>query len=73
MAGTDPHHNKFIIAPAPTCNRKGAPLCFAFKTGADKDRGRDRQPERLGGLEILEIYDELEPGRLLMIDDAPSI
>jgi len=30
MAGTDPRHNKFIIAPAPTCTPKGAPLCFAF-------------------------------------------
>jgi hypothetical protein len=72
MAGTDLRRNKFIIARS-TCTRKGAPLCFAFKTGANEDRGRDRQPERLGGLEILEIYDELEPGRLLMIDDAPSI
>jgi len=70
MAGTDPRHNKFIIAPAPTCNRKGAPLCLSFKTGAGEDRGRDRRPKRLGDLEI---YDELEPGRLLMIDDAPSI
>ena len=70
MAGTDPRHNKFIIASALTCTQKGAPLCFAFKTGADEDRGRDRQPERVGGIEI---YDELEPGRLLMIDYAPSI
>jgi hypothetical protein len=30
MAGTDPRHNKFIIAPVPTCTPKGAPLCFAF-------------------------------------------